>query len=606
MVAPAGVWQDQFLGGNQVVISLFELRTCACALFALFAVGCAANRPQPASHEAEKLVEVGEDSPPGQLCRPLVTVRLPPVQREVNPGIAARSATQAQKPTGNFANAPAVGGHAVQLVSAQEPLPQPLDTSRRRAHSPSETIETVQSTESPETVVPALEASPVNDNVRDVTMANILASVAGRNPEVGFASQRYAEAYARLIAARVLWLPAINAGVGWNNHAGPLQATDGLVSNLSRSSLTAGLGVQTIGAGSPVVPGLFANFHSADAIFQPKIANRVAAARDAAVTTRINDLLLETAIAYLDLLRAHQLRAIALNTRFHAEELAKATADFARAGEGNEADADRAATELSIRQNEVVRAEEEIQVASARVVELFNDNPYLTLRPLEPAIAPVDLVPLDTPLENLVPTGLTNRPELAEARHLVAEAVHRYRLEKTSPWLPNVLMGTSYAGFGGGQGSQINHTAGRFDLDAIAYWQVRSMGVGEYAARREARARHDQTQFQQVRVMNEVAREIVQAHAQVQARHRQIEISQQAVERATASFERNLRRVRDLQGLPIETLQSIQALDQARREYLRALVDYNTAQFRLQRALGWPIRLPEATPPDDRQPSPDQ
>ncbi len=213
-------------------------------------------------------------------------------------------------------------------------------------------------------------------------------------------------------------------------------------------------------------------------------------------------------------------------------------------------------------------------------------------------------MPLETSLESLVPAGLTNRPELAEARHLVGEAVHRYRREKTAPLLPNVLMGTSYAGFGGGTGSQINNTAGRFDLDAIAYWQVRSMGVGEYAARREARARYDQTQFQQIRVMNEVTREIVQAHAQVQARHRQIGISQQAVERATASFERNLRRVRDLQGLPIETLQSIQALDQARREYLRALVDYNTAQFSLQRALGWPIRLPEAIASVDGQTSP--
>jgi outer membrane protein TolC len=303
----------------------------------------------------------------------------------------------------------------------------------------------------------------------------------------------------------------------------------------------------------------------------------------------------------LDLLRAHQLHAITLNTRLHAEELARATADFAQAGEGNEADADRAATELSIRQNEVVRAEEEIQVASARVVQLLNDDPRFVLRPLEPAIAPVELVPLDTSMQSLLPTGLTNRPELAEARHLVGEAVHRYRMEKISPWLPNVLMGTSYAGFGGGEGSQIDNTAGRFDLDAIAYWQVRSMGVGEYAARREAQARYEQTRFEQVRVMNEVAREIVQAQAQVLARHRQIAISQQAVERATSSFERNLRRVRDLQGLPIETLQSIQALDQARREYLRALVDYNTAQFRLQRALGWPIQLTESP----AQPLPD-
>ncbi|MEX2112244.1 MAG: TolC family protein [Pirellulales bacterium] len=555
----------------------FTFRPSTCALLALVALGCAANgttalSQQPASHPRPS-----EIAPAEQAHRLPAIVRLPPVQHALNPSSAVRQA------------------------SAQEPSLRPHDSSRRESHLPVGIVHPVSTSESPESVTTP-DATPAATNVCDVTMANILASVAGRNPQVGFATQRYAEAYARLIAARVLWLPQINAGVGWNNHAGPLQASDGLVAEVSRSSLTAGLGVQTIGAGSPVVPGLFANFHSADAIFQPRIANRAAAARDAAVRTTINDLLLATAEAYLDLLRAHQLRAIALDIRFHAEQLAKATADFASAGEGNEADADRAATELSIRQNEVVRAEEEILVASAKVVELLNGNPYVVLRPLEPAIAPVELVSLDMPIESLLPTGLTNRPELTEARHLVGEAVHRYRLEKTSPWLPNVLMGTSYAGFGGGPGSQIDNTAGRFDLDAIAYWQVRSLGVGEYAARREARARYDQTRFQQVRVMNDVAREIVQAHAQAQARHRQIAISQQAVQRATASFDRNLRRVHDLQGLPIETLQSIQALDQARREYLRALVDYNTAQFRLQRALGWPIRLYEAALPADGKP----
>lgn len=468
---------------------------------------------------------------------------------------------------------------SVLRASAHEPLPMPA---ARRFLTEQDSLEEVRGGH-----VPMAGAT----DVRDVTMANVLATVSGRNPQVAFATQRYAEAYARLIAARVLWLPSINAGVGWNNHAGPVQASDGLVSQAARSSLTAGLGVQTIGAGSPVVPGLFANFHSADAIFQPRIANRAAAARDAAVTTTVNNLLLDTSLAYLDLLRAYQLHAITLNIRHHAAQLAQATADFASAGEGTEADADRAATEYSIRQNDVVRAEEEIQVASARVVQLLNDDPNVALRPLEPAIAPVELVPLDTSLQTLLPTGLTNRPELSEASHLVGEAVHRYRLEKTSPWLPNVLMGTSYAAFGGGPGSQIDNTDGRFDLDAIAYWQVRGLGIGEYAARKEARARYDQTRFEQIRVMNDVAREIVQGHAQIQARHRQIAIAEQAVERATNSFDRNLRRVRELQGLPIETLQSIQALDQARREYLRVLVDYNAAQFRLQRALGWPISI---------------
>ncbi|MDZ4821234.1 MAG: TolC family protein, partial [Planctomycetota bacterium] len=257
----------------------------------------------------------------------------------------------------------------VRLVSAQEQLPLPAAT-------PSSELRPIfESVPPPQPAVPLPNGDlllPAGSELREITMANVLSSVTGRNPQVAFATQRYAEAYARLIAARVLWLPAINAGVGWNNHAGPLQDSQGFVSQVSRSSLTAGLGVQSIGAGSPVVPGLFANFHSAEAIFQPKIANRAAGARNAAIRTATNDLLLETALAYLDLLRAHQLRAISLDIRGHAEELAKATADFAQSGEGTEADADRAATELSIRQNEVIRTEEEIQVASAKLVQLLN------------------------------------------------------------------------------------------------------------------------------------------------------------------------------------------------------------------------------------------
>ncbi len=68
-----------------------------------------------------------------------------------------------------------------------------------------------------------------------------------------------------------------------------------------------------------------------------------------------------------------------------------------------------------------------------------------------------------------------------------------------------------------------------------------------------------------------------------------IDVSELGVESATDSYKRDLERIHEGQGLPIEVLQSLQALDEARREYLRTLADYNEAQFRLQRALGWPI-----------------
>jgi len=43
------------------------------------------------------------------------------------------------------------------------------------------------------------------------------------------------------------------------------------------------------------------------------------------------------------------------------------------------------------------------------------------------------------------------------------------------------------------------------------------------------------------------------------------------------------------QGLPIEALQSVQALAAARQSYLDAVIDYNIDQFELSRAMGWSI-----------------
>ena len=87
-------------------------------------------------------------------------------------------------------------------------------------------------------------------------------------------------------------------------------------------------------------------------------------------------------------------------------------------------------------------------------------------------------------------------------------------------------------------------------------------------------------------MLDQVAREAVEAHTQVSTRAQQLETARQLVQFANDSFEHNAIRLRHGQGLPLESLQSTQALLLARREYLRAIVDYNNAQFTLQRAIG--------------------
>jgi outer membrane protein TolC len=151
-----------------------------------------------------------------------------------------------------------------------------------------------------------------------------------------------------------------------------------------------------------------------------------------------------------------------------------------------------------------------------------------------------------------------------------------------------VLLGIGYGGFGGGTGGSVASFNNSFDSVVGAFWEVRNLGFGEQVARCEAQSRLQQAQWKEVAALDRVAREVVEARIQAQSRREQIATARAGVEAATASYERNLDRISNAQGLPIEVLQAIQALAQARRDLLRAIVAYNEAQFRLHRALGWP------------------
>jgi outer membrane protein TolC len=422
-----------------------------------------------------------------------------------------------------------------------------------------------------------------------IDLATVLEVAAGQNPQVSFAQARIREAAAQLRQADVLWLPSLRAGLNYNKHDGRLQDVEGNIIDVSRNGLYSGFGAGAVAAGSPSVPGLFMNFHTRDALFQPRIAERTLAARRQASQAVVQDLLTETAIAYINLLEAMQNRAIGRAATANFQDLADLTASFARSGAGLRSDADRVQTELLLQQIEGQRSEENVQVATARLAQLLGQDPTIVLVPTEPALVPLHLATADQPLGELVAMGLTNRPELAESRLLVAAAAERLRRECYAPLVPSLLVGVSHGWHGGGPGGDLDNFGDRVDVDAIAWWEVRNLGLGEQAAREAARSQVGQARAQQMRMMDQVASEIAQARSQLVIRQGQIALAQEGIVSATDSFRRNAERIRNGQGLPIESLQSVQALRDAQRAYARVVADYNRAQFQMGRALGWPV-----------------
>ena len=428
-----------------------------------------------------------------------------------------------------------------------------------------------------------------SEPTRRINFAAVLSTVTRQNPQVGYANARIAEAFANYETARTFWLPTIQAGISVNRHDGGLQETSGKIDEVSRWASQSGLGMGAAGTGSPPVPGLADRFSTADAIFEPRVTGSLTAAERSAAAATANNILLAAAVAYIELLRSYQQEAVAAETLQHSQGLANLTAAYARAGQGSVADADRARTELSFRRNDVIRVGETIRVNSARLAEVLNVTSAEVLTPEEPSLVPIELVSLETPVKQLVTTALAQRPELAESRELVQAATYRLKREQFAPLLPSVILGISASDFGGGPDATTDLYRGRFDLDAVAFWDIRNLGFGERSARDGARARVEEATYRQVLVLDRVAREVIEARVQAQSRRAQIPVAEVGVRSAVASYERNFERIRMLQGTPLEVLQSIQALDQARRDYLRSLADYDQAQFQLYRALGCPI-----------------
>ncbi|KLU01349.1 putative outer membrane protein [Rhodopirellula islandica] len=430
----------------------------------------------------------------------------------------------------------------------------------------------------------------VSPQTVQMNLPTALAMIDSQHPAVGLAQWRTREAYAALDQAKVLWLPSIQAGFSFHRHDGNYQSSNGDIVDVNRNSFQYGLGAGATGAGTTNTrPGLVAQFHMADAIFQPKVAEKTAWARGHAAAGVLNQQLLRAATAYTELLEAYQDARVLEESRERVRQLARITSDFAEAGQGMQADADRMQTELRLIDSRLVGGQERVAVASARLAQAISMHSGETLLPMDVTVVPLELMAAGTDKASLISTGLASRPELKESQSLVAAACEAYKREQYAPFVPSVLLGYSTGGFGGGLGNDLSDVDGRYDFDAVVTWEIRNFGLGERAARNRTSARVQQARYEKLRVMDQVAAEISESASQVEFRRQQMDLTQQAIATAERSYQSNSERIQDGEGLPIEVLQAVQALESARRAYLQAVTAHNQAQFRLQWALGWPV-----------------
>lgn len=433
------------------------------------------------------------------------------------------------------------------------------------------------------------------------------------NPEIRIASQRVAQALAERQFAAAQILPTMNAGTNYYNHTGNLQQSDGNILAVNRSALYAGSGAFAVGSGTVNIPGVVWNTNVSVAIFSALKARQTVLERQAGTITTRNDILLQVAVAYLGLMRAEQGREIAVQIRQEAHEVARLTANYAETGQGRKADADRAATEFRQRDTDVLMFESDVLTASARLAQLLNLDSLTRLHTTDTWAIPRGIVPDAISLQELIAMALMQRPELAERRAAIQRALLDLNGAKLLPFSPNVIVGFSAGTFGGGSNlvtPTFSAFDGRTDFDAVAYWSLQNLAVGNRALIDAAASRYNISNLEQLVLLNRVRSEVASAYARTQARYAQIAINERAVKSGLEGFREDFLRIRGREGLPIEVLNNLQLLARARMEYLAAIIEYNRAEFELYVALGQPpasaLARPIPLPPPNPNARPPQ
>jgi outer membrane protein TolC len=437
--------------------------------------------------------------------------------------------------------------------------------------------------------------------IQPIDLASALRLAGASSVDIATARQQVLQALGELDEARGLWLPSLFTGPTYYRLDGQVQAINGQVMTVDRGSLFLGTTASLAnsfpaappGSGFPPLNTLSGVLRLSDAIYGLKAARRVLAANEAGVRVATNDALLMVAEAYFDLQFAAGRLAIAREAAGNAEVLANITGTYARSGAGLVADHRRILTELRTRRGAISASVGDLEVASTALVRPLLLDPHILVAPVEPAETVIRLIPDGVPLDDLICQAWRSRPELARARDLVEASIFRLKQAKLRPFVPSVALSYSGGGFGGGTNAFFGNFNTRGDVAASLFWELRGLGLSDRGNYRVAAAQRHTADIEFVRVQAQVASDVVAAYKARVAATGWMDEARLSVTEATESLGLNLTNIRRGGGLPgatrpIEVLQPIQALAQARADYLGAVLAYDRAQFRLLRAIGQP------------------
>lgn len=452
-----------------------------------------------------------------------------------------------------------------------------------------------------------------SDTPLPITLAAALKLADARPLIVAMAQASAWVAEAQMQKAKTLWLPQLNLGSDYIRHDG-YGPDFNLGINTAQRPLNQNVNFLYSGAGM-----IYQEGQLLDAIFSPLASRQNLNASRFDIQTAKNDALLETARAYFLVHRHRGMYAGLLDTVTRAEQLVQRVEALSKDLVPG-AEVDRAKRLLADLQEQATSAREQWRIASADLTLILRLDPRVIVVPLEHDHLAITLIDPSRSLDDLIPIGLTNRPELASQQALVQAVLVKIRQEKLRPLVPSVMLNgfqtpqeliqVGAQGIGGS--TALNIWGAREDFSPQILWQAEGLGLGNLARVKEQRGEQSRALVNLFRVQDRVAAEVTRAQARLQSAALRTLQAERALKEALITYNKNyegLRQTKRFENIlvqpfrPQEVVTALTDLKNCYDSYFTTVAEYNMAQFEMYRALGYPAKdVINKTPPGDPTP----
>jgi outer membrane protein TolC len=349
-----------------------------------------------------------------------------------------------------------------------------------------------------------------------IDLPSALRLAGAQNLDVQLAREKFAEAYATEESAIERFFPWIAPGIAYRRHDNLIQNTEGLIEEVHKQSYAPG---GTVAAQTEI----------GDAIFKSLEAHQLTKAVRHGLEAQQQETILAAADGYFDLAVAHEAvgvarEALRASTDYAAEIDRAVNAGIAFKGDALRVKVQQQRDEIALR-----RAEENMRLASAKLVQILHLDPTVELMPRDASVVPLSIVSANEPLGHLVSQALAARPETQQSAALLSAAQHAKDGAVYGPLIPTVGGQAFFGGLGGGKDSETGHFGESEDYVALLTWRVGPGGLFDFGNIHARQARLRGAALTTDKVIDQVANEVITSQTRVQSLADQIATAKQSL-----------------------------------------------------------------------------